>query len=276
MKTYPNAKINLGLDILRKRPDGYHDIATVMIGLDWCDDIEIRENEEGRDRLMVEGMGMDCGEGDNLVMRAVRAMRKQCAFPGVDITMEKKIPYGAGLGGGSADAAFTVKALNEFFELGLNEREMEEMVGRLGADCPFFIADKPALCTGTGTQMRHVVVEQLKGVVALVVKPGVTVPTREAYAGTRPAEPRVPLVERLQAPIEQWQRTIVNAFEPSVFGAHPCLAGIKQRLIDKGAVYASMSGSGSALYGLFRGATDIGDVEKEFPDCQSKICRLML
>lgn len=270
MITFPNAKINLGLDIVARRPDGYHDIVTVMVPVPWRDVLEVVAAPEGHDSealLTVSGRGVDCPPEKNLVMRAWRLMAESAGIPGASLYLRKEIPDGAGLGGGSADAAFTLRALSEYFGLGLTDDTLAAMASRLGADCPFFIFNRPMLCTGTGTDMAPIELD-LSGLSVAVVKPPVSVPTAQAYSRVTPALPAVPLEEIIALPAEQWREAgLKNDFEPSVFSLHPELAEIKERLYGLGAVYASMSGSGSALYGIFRGDILTAPVADAFPGC---------
>lgn len=252
MKIQACCKINLGLDVLRRRADGYHDLETVMYpvrGL--CDELEI-EPVAGREALFaVRGLTIDCPPEDNLCLKAWRRMRDCYGIGGVRITLDKRVPFGAGLGGGSSDATAVVRAIDRLFGLHLHEEELIGHAAALGSDTAFFVRSAPQLCTGRGEVMRPCAVD-LAGYTLVLVKPDAGVSTREAYAGVRPAVPAVPLIERLAQPVERWQGSVKNDFEPSVFAAHPVIGRIKERLLAEGAVYASMSGSGSAVYGLFR------------------------
>lgn len=252
MILFPNAKINLGLDILRKRPDGYHDIETVMIPVGWRDILEIVPAKGDETTMTVTGREVNCPPEKNLVMKAYRALSEKVELPPVDIYLRKIIPDGAGMGGGSADAAFTLRGLNELFALGLTDAALAEIAATLGADCPFFIYNRPMLCTGTGTKMEEIDVD-LSGLTVAIVKPPVSVPTAEAYRHTVPQYPATPLRESIKLPVGLWNGRVKNDFEPSVFPAYPAVGEIKSQLMEAGAVYASMSGSGSAVYGLFEG-----------------------
>lgn len=254
MILFPHAKINLGLDILRKRPDGYHDIATVMVPTGWEDVLELTPSADSDTTLMVTGRTVDCPPEKNLVVKAFRAMNAACGgLPPTRIGLHKVIPDGAGLGGGSADAAFTLRGLNQLYNIGMPNAELVKIASMIGADCPFFIMDSPMLCTGTGTTMTGIELPGLKGLTLAIVKPNVSVGTAEAYSRVTPREPEVPLAERLSAPIECWQGSVVNDFEQSVFPIHPEIADLKERMLGLGAVYSAMSGSGSAVFGLFDG-----------------------
>lgn len=252
MILFPNAKINIGLDIVGKRPDGYHDIETVMYPVPWCDILEIVPAGGERTTLTVTGRGVDCPPEKNLVMKAYNALAGQVSLPPVDIYLRKIIPDGAGLGGGSADAAFTLRGLNELFALGFSDDALAEMAAGLGADCPFFIYNRPMLCTGIGTDFAPAAVD-LKGYTIVIVKPAVSVPTALAYSRVTPAVPEMRITGLIADAPSKWQGRIKNDFEASVFPLYPVVADVKDRLVAMGALYASMSGSGSAVYGIFEG-----------------------
>lgn len=271
MILFPHAKINVGLDIIRRRPDGYHDIVTAMIPTDWEDVLELTPSTSGETTLTVTGRAVDCPAEKNLVMKAFRAMEALTGgLPPTDIRLHKIIPDGAGLGGGSADTAFTIRGLNELYNLGLPDEELLRVAAMIGADCPFFIADRPMLCSGIGTDMVPIDLPQLQGLKLAIVKPPESVSTAQAYAGVSPYEPKIALGKRLELPVGQWQGVVGNAFEASVFEKCPRVAAVKEHILELGAIYSSMSGSGSAVFGLFRDY----DTDKlsellvaEFPDC---------
>ena len=253
MITFPNAKINLGLRITERRPDGYHNLETIFYPIHLEDALEVvplKDNKQEYD-LKITGTPIDGTPEDNLVVRAYRLLKQDFDLPPIHIYMYKHIPLGAGLGGGSSDAAFMIKLLNEKFALGMTTGQMEAYASRLGADCAFFIQDRPVLATGIGNEFTPIDLS-LKGMYIVLVKPSVSVSTREAYAGVTPQRPEVPLTTLIRRPIEEWRDCIANDFEPSVFRAYPEIAAIKDKLYDMGAVYASMSGSGSTVYGIFR------------------------
>ena len=252
MVVFPNAKINIGLNIVSRRSDGYHNIESIMIPIPWRDILEIVPASGENSTLTINGREVNCPVEKNLVMKAYRAMEKEYQLPPVNIYLHKIIPDGAGLGGGSADAAFTLIALNEVFELNASKEDLAKIASTIGADCPFFIYNTPKLATGIGTDFSDINLD-LKGYKILVIKPQVSVPTAQAYAGVTPCEPSTPLKELIMHPIEEWQNSIANDFEKSIFPIHPIINNIKQTLIEMGADYASMSGSGSAVYGIFKG-----------------------
>jgi len=254
MILYPNAKINIGLNVVEKRPDGYHNLETVFYPIPLQDALEITPiqslpTEKGY-QLKVMGTVLDGTPDDNLIVRAYRILRDEYRLPPVSLHLYKHIPTGAGLGGGSADAAFTIRAINDQFRLGLTTEKMEEYAASLGADCAFFIKNEPVYATGIGN-VFHPLSLSLKGKVIVLVKPDVFVSTKDAYAHVKPVQPEVSLPELLAKPIETWKDTVVNDFEKSVFIKYPEIACIKDKLYDLGAIYASMSGSGSSVYGIF-------------------------
>ncbi len=251
MVTFPNAKINIGLNIVSRRSDGYHDIESIMVPVPWCDILEIVPSQGDVTTLTISGREVNCPMEKNLVMKAFRAMQSKYDLPEVDIHLHKIIPDGAGLGGGSADAAYSIVTLNDVFELGVTKQEMAEIASTIGADCPFFIYNKSMLATGIGTDFTEIKLD-LSGYKILIVKPQVSVPTAQAYAGVTPQQPDVAIKDLIKIPIEQWQGVIKNDFEKSIFPLHPIVADIKQQIIDIGAIYASMSGSGSSVYGIFK------------------------
>ena len=253
MITFPNAKINLGLRITERRPDGYHNLETIFYPIHLEDALEVvplKDNKQEYD-LKITGTPIDGTPEDNLVVRAYRLLKQDFDLPPIHIYMYKHIPLGAGLGGGSSDAAFMIKLLTEKFALGRTTGQMEAYASRLGADCAFYIQDRPVLATGIGNEFTPIDLS-LNGMYIVLVKPSVSVSTREAYAGVTPQRPDVPLTTLIRRPIEEWRDCIANDFEPSVFRAYPEIAAIKDKLYDMGAVYASMSGSGSTVYGICR------------------------
>jgi len=250
MICFPNAKINLGLHILSKRTDGYHNLETVFYPIDKCDALEIVPAEKGKTTLSQTGIQVDGKPEDNLVMKAYNLLKKDFDLPEITIYLRKQIPAGAGLGGGSSDAAFMIKMLNDFAGLKLSTKQMEEYAGLIGADCPFFIQNKPVFAEGTGTVFSPVTIS-LSDYHIVVVKPPVSVSTKEAYAQMKPQQPAIPLKEVIRLPVNEWKNYLVNDFESGVFAQYPEIKEIKQRMYAEGALYASMSGSGSAVFGIF-------------------------
>ena len=267
MITFPNAKINLGLNIIEKRPDGYHNLETIFYPINLQDALEVtrRENNDKEYTLHISGAPLEGDPEDNLVVKAYKLLKKD--YPGllpVDIHMYKHIPAGAGLGGGSSDAACMIKLLNDKFSLGLSTERMEEYAVKLGADCAFFIRNKPVFATGIGNLFEPVELS-LKGYHIILIKPDIFVSTRDAFAEIKPVRPAVSLKEIVKQPMETWKNSMKNDFEDSVFKKFPEIAAIKDELYDLGAVYAAMSGSGSSVYGIFK--APIENVEDKFCGC---------
>lgn len=254
MISFPNAKINIGLNITGKRPDGYHNIETMFFPIEMNDVLEVIPSETSQDEkdasINIYGLDIDGNENDNLTVKAYRLLKNDFNLPAIDIYLQKNIPMGAGLGGGSADAAFMLTALNKMFELGLTDEKLQYYAAQLGADCPFFILNRPTLASGIGNIFSPINVD-LSQYRIEVIKPDIHVSTVEAYRGCKPRRWDTPLSELLKLPVTEWKDRIVNDFENSVFATHPQLAEIKESMYDKGAVYASMSGSGSSIYGIF-------------------------
>ncbi len=255
MVTFPNAKINIGLNILSKRPDGYHNINSCFYPIPFTDILEIVK----ADKFEFTSSGITIpGEG-NLCTEAFELLRKDYNIGNVKIHLHKNIPIGGGLGGGSADATFTLKMLNKMFELGLSESMLKDYAAQLGSDCPFFVENKPALAEETGTKLK-VFDLNLEGFFLVLIAPGIHVSTAEAYSGVTPGIARTHLHGELKTPIENWKHTISNDFETSVFPKYPKIGQVKKRLYSIGALYASMTGSGSAVYGLFSEKPDINSL----------------
>ena len=276
--TTPNVKINLGLNVLRRREDGYHDLDTVFLpyheihdtleiisGDDWSRTsaamFEIYSPDEVAQGIAPDGSlmitiarrgGVDWDPLDDLTANAYGILKEDFKLPPVKIFLEKTSPVGAGLGGGSADAAFALRMLNEMFSLGLDDERLAEYASRLGSDCAFFIYNRPMSGRGRGEVLCPVDVPLDGYEIKVVVPEGIAVSTREAYSGVTPRVPELPLEEALKRPVGQWKDLVVNDFETSVFAKHPELAAIKPSLYDSGAVFASLSGSGAALFGIYR------------------------
>ena len=252
MIVFPNAKINLGLFVTEKRSDGYHNLETAFIPLPGlCDVLEVLPHRGKEDHFSSSGLVVDGSFSDNLVSKAVQVLRSHTPLPPLNIHLHKKIPFGAGLGGGSADAAFMLKALNRQFGLQLSRTQLEGLAVRLGADCPVFVANRPVLARGIGDQFEPLDLD-LAGWHLHLVVPGIHVPTALAYSRIVPQKPKTPLKELLAKAPAHWRKLVNNDFEPSVFKAHPEIAAIKEKMYHGGAVYAAMSGSGSAVYGFFK------------------------
>lgn len=251
MITFTNCKINLGLDILAKRPDGYHDISTCMLPIPWHDIVEVIPSDRSESTLTVLGNKVDCPAEKNLVMKAYRLLEKEFALEPVDIVLQKIVPDGAGLGGGSSDATHTLILLNELMNLSLTREQIAERAAKLGADCAFFAYNGTMLAEGIGEKLTPISLD-LTGHTILIAKPGgVNISTREAYEGVTPRKPDEPISHILHRPISEWQGLLKNDFEESVMAKAPQIAGLKRLFMDAGALYASMSGSGASVYGIF-------------------------
>ncbi len=254
MILHPPAKVNLGLLIKGKRADGYHLLETLLLPVPSLHDTLqlFPHGSDGECRLLLEGQPLDGEPEENLVVKAYRALSRQVShLPGVEIRLEKKIPAGAGLGGGSSDAAWTLRGLKELFELPIDAEELHRIAATLGADVPFFLYDGPMLATGTGTDLSPF---QLKMPWRLeVLHPPIHSSTVAAYRALdhRAFDPKRSLQDLLRLPISQWRERLPNDLEVPVFGLYPDIADYKQQLYDRGALYAAMSGSGSACFGLF-------------------------
>lgn len=261
MIVFPNCKINLGLHILRKRNDGYHDLETIFYPLPLYDTLEIIRSPEDSPALSfsTSGSTTEGNNGNNLCVKAYDLIKKNHpTLPAARIHLHKAIPTGAGLGGGSADAAFTLKLLNEKSGLQLTTDQLIDYALQLGSDCPFFIINKPVLAEGRGEIMEPISLD-LSAYQFIVVNPGIHINTTEAFSGIIPALPTKSLKEIIQQPIDSWQNELVNDFEKSVFLHYPEIEIIKNKLYENGALYASMSGSGSTVYGIFKKDTTIAD-----------------
>lgn len=271
MIVFPNAKINLGLNIVGKRPDGYHDLDMVMVPVDWRDVLEVVPSQSGNTTLTVTGRTIDCPMEKNLVYKAWSLLNEAVDgnLQAVDIYLHKNIPDGAGLGGGSSDAAFMLKALNELFALDFSDEKLAEFASRLGADCPFFIYNRPMHCTGIGTVMREINIDFSSACHVVIAKLiGVGVSTAEAYSNVTPSVQRRSTAEIVKdVTLAQWQGLLINDFEKNIFILKPEIGRIKQQFLQDGAVYSSMSGSGSAVYGLFKDELSARRAAAHFSGC---------
>ena len=262
MITFPNIKINLGLSITEERPDGYHNLETVFYPVALEDALEIRTNPEAQQKFTLHQHGMEIAGNpeNNLVVKASLLLDKEFHLPPVEIHLYKHIPSGAGLGGGSSDAAFMLKLLNEHYNLQLSDNQLEDYAATLGADCAFFIKNTPTYAEGIGNIFSPIELS-LKGYRIMIVKPDVFVSTREAFANIRPHRPEYPVREVIRRPVAEWKDTLINDFEASVFPQYPVIGEIKEELYHQGAIYASMSGSGSSVFGLFAAGTTLPEID---------------
>jgi 4-diphosphocytidyl-2-C-methyl-D-erythritol kinase len=248
MKAFPTPKVNLGLNVKSRRADGYHELETLFVPCDaYADVLEIEEAPA----LQVEIPGADWREEDDLTVKSWRLLADEFGIPPVRIYLEKHIPVGAGLGGGSSDAASALKLLNELFALGLSQEALAQRAARLGSDCAFFVYNTPMLGTGRGEILTPFALDLSQYLLLVEMPEGERVSTREAYAGIVPEPWELPLCEALSRPVEQWRDCVFNDFEASVFAAHPRIAALKDEMYARGAVYAAMSGSGAAVFGIF-------------------------
>ena len=262
MITFPNAKINLGLNIVEKRPDGYHNLETIFYPIPLQDALEITPWEGGERKYKLAQSGIQIAGDDehNLVVKAYKLLDSLYNLPPIEINLLKHIPSGAGLGGGSADAAFMLCMLNQHFQLNIPNEQLEVYAAQLGADCAFFVENKPTFAEGIGNIFSPIELS-LKGYKLLLVKPDIFVSTRDAFAQIKPKRPTISLKEVAKMPIEAWKTYMVNDFEESVFPQFPAIADIKAKLYDMGAIYASMSGSGSSVFALFKGDDTLPKVD---------------
>lgn len=263
---FPNAKINIGLFVTEKRPDGFHNLETVFYPVGLSDILEVRRadgQQEGVCHFENSGIVVDCPPEKNLVLKAYKLLSADYSLPSVNVHLHKIIPFGAGFGGGSSDAAFMLKALNECCELGCTNARLAQYASQLGSDCAFFIENSPAFASGKGDILEDLPLS-LEGFRIILVKPQGGVSTAEAYAGIRPQKPGFDLRRIVQLPVEEWKKFIRNDFESTVFARYPEIASLKEQLYARGAVYVSMTGSGSAVFGLFR---KDAEVNVNFPGC---------
>ncbi|MCY1718828.1 4-(cytidine 5'-diphospho)-2-C-methyl-D-erythritol kinase [Prolixibacteraceae bacterium Z1-6] len=249
MISFPNAKINIGLNVVAKREDGYHNLETVFYPVKLADALEMVESE--KTEFSSSGIEIDGKAENNLVFKAYHLLRNDFDLPPVKLHLHKVVPFGAGLGGGSSDAAFTLKMLNEYFKLGISAEKLESYAAQIGADCPFFIQNKPTFASGIGDQFEPVHLD-LSAFEIVIVKPNFSVSTPDAYRNIVLAPAAFNLKEIENLPIEEWRDVVKNDFEKSVFPQYPEIEKLKNQLYELGAVYASMSGSGSAVFGIFR------------------------
>ncbi|MDR0744073.1 MAG: 4-(cytidine 5'-diphospho)-2-C-methyl-D-erythritol kinase [Tannerella sp.] len=259
MLCFPNAKINLGLHVTGKRSDGFHNIETIFYPVPLKDALEAVITQEAS--FKQTGLKLNTPAEDNLVMKAYNLISQKQAVPPLEIYLKKAIPSEAGLGGGSSDAAFTLKLINDLCNLQIPDNRLEKIAASIGADCPFFIRNTPVIATGTGNVFKPLGLS-LRDYILYIVKPPVTVSTKEAYAMVTPQKPVFSLEELPAIPVPEWKNVLVNDFEQSVFNKYPVIGEIKDKLYALGADYASMSGSGSAIFGLFPKA-----ISSSFPKC---------
>ncbi|OFX90108.1 MAG: 4-(cytidine 5'-diphospho)-2-C-methyl-D-erythritol kinase [Bacteroidetes bacterium GWF2_33_16] len=251
MIVFPNAKINIGLNIVAKRDDGYHDIETIFFPIGFRDILEI--NTSDRDFSFVNsGIIIEQGNAaNNICYKAYNIVKEEHLIIPVNIHLHKIIPSGAGLGGGSSDGSFTLKVINSLQHLHIDDFTLINYAGKLGSDCPFFMLNKPVFATGTGNIFESISIN-LNNYYLVIINPGIHINTAKAYSQTKPVKPKHSLKELIENPIEKWRGLIYNDFEPVIFKDYPQIENVKHQLYNEGAVYASMSGSGSSVFGLFK------------------------
>ena len=277
MITFPIAKINLGLNVVEKRPDGYHNLQTVFYPVPIKDALEVQRMDEGFPSevdcdLKVTNLAIEGDEQRNLVVRAYKLLKEDFpTLPRIHTHLWKGIPTQAGMGGGSSDCAYMITLLNKLFNLELSDEQMIGYAARLGADCAFFIKSTSCYAEGIGERMQPIALD-LKGWYIGVVRPDIPVPTKEAFSRIRPHYPEKCCKDVVTKPVETWREALTNDFEESVFALHPEIGTVKEKLYKTGATYAAMSGSGSALFGLFKEKPDhLGEL---FPDMFTFVCEL--
>ena len=249
MITFPNAKINIGLHVVSKRPDGYHNLETIFYPVQLSDALEMVEAKETK--LSFSGIKIDGQPEKNLVYKAWELLRTDFDIPPVHFHLHKAVPFGAGLGGGSSDAAFALKMMNDYFSLNLANKQLANYASQIGADCTFFIYNKPVFAEGIGNQFSTVNID-LSDYKIVIIKPEFGVSTPDAYRNIKPAEAKFDLKQLENIPVEEWKNVVKNDFEKSVFPGYPKIEILKKKLYEMGALFASMSGSGSAVFGIFR------------------------
>lgn len=250
MIIFPNSKVNIGLNITEKRPDGFHNIESIFYPIQLCDSLEIIESER-ETKFTSSGISIPGNGNDNLCIKAYNLIKQDYEIPEVKIHLHKQIPIGAGLGGGSADASCTLKLINDIFELNISNENLKNYARKLGSDCAFFIDNNPAFAYNKGDEFEKTSID-LSGYFFLLINPGIHVSTADAYSGVTTKMPENNLNKLIDKPIESWKNLIKNDFEDSVFKIHPKINEIKNDLYNSGATYASMSGSGSSLFGIFK------------------------
>lgn len=266
MIVYPNAKINIGLYVTGKRPDGFHNLESVFYPVALSDVLEVNRADRAKGVCLFENTGIpvDCPDERNLVVKAYKLLALAYDLPAIEVHLHKVIPYGAGLGGGSADAAFMLKLLNEYFHLNIPERGLLNYAMRLGSDCAFFLKNQPSFVSGRGELLEKVNLS-LEDYTMVIVKPDTKVSTAEAYRGIVPAAATFDLRHIGDLDVNRWKERIANDFEKTIFPEHPEIRKTKEQLYRLGALYASMTGSGSGVFGIFpKGANVTGALEGEF------------
>jgi len=262
--------LNLGLSVHEKRPDGFHNIETIIYPIPMYDVLEIVRTKEDVNSLDITGIKVDGNQENNLVFKACQLLQKDHNLEPVSIHLHKAIPMGAGLGGGSSDAAYTIKLLNDIFDLKLTNSQMENYAAQIGSDCPFFIQNIPIIAAGRGIEFEKIGLD-LSRYHFVIVKPEIHISTPDAYSWITPQKRSITLKEIIQLPIKEWKKELVNDFEKEVFARYPKIEIIKEELYNLGAVYASMTGSGAAVYGIFENPINPNDKFRDYFVWSAKI-----
>ena len=269
MIDFPNCKINLGLNVTQKRPDGFHNIETVFYPVKWCDVLEIIEGGTMPFELKITGLKVGGNLEENIIFKAYKLLTAETKIPNLKVNLHKVLPMGAGLGGGSSDAAFFLKLANKQLKLNLSTEKLTEMTRKLGSDCTFFIENTPVFAFGKGDEFEAININLNKCYI-LVVYPGIHSNTKEAYDGVVPKFPEKSIKQILNQPIETWKNELLNDFEKSIFKKYPEIEKLKNTLYHNGALYASLSGSGSAVFGIFKTKPEISFPENYYSFLQEK------
>jgi 4-diphosphocytidyl-2-C-methyl-D-erythritol kinase len=271
MICFPNAKINLGLNITEKRSDGFHNLETIFYPVGWNDALEVIENKSSDPEfnLHLSGLSISGNTSDNLLYKAYQLIKQTKTLPPIDVYLHKTLPMGAGLGGGSADASFFINLLNDQFNLNILETDRTNIAKQLGSDCAFFIKNTPVFATQKGEVFTDIQLD-LSHLYIAIIYPNVHSNTPEAFSLVKPKTPSKSILEIIKQPISTWKTDLVNDFETSIFNKYPTVEKTKNDLYELGAIYASMSGSGSAVYGLFENEPGIKHL-KEFPHWVGKM-----
>ncbi len=259
MIAFPNAKINLGLNIISKRTDGYHNLSSCFYPIPLVDILEVMPSKV----FSFNSTGINIPGGENLCTKAYHLIKQDYNIEPVSIHLHKIIPIGAGLGGGSADASYTLKCINDLYALNLSNPQLEAYAAQLGSDCPFFIENKPVIASGTGTDFKPSSID-LSSKYLVILNPGIHVSTAAAYSGVKPQQPALHIEEITERPLNEWQGILKNDFEDSVLIKYPEIGKAKDALISSGALYASMTGSGSSVFGIFEKETKISASLKNY------------
>jgi 4-diphosphocytidyl-2-C-methyl-D-erythritol kinase len=272
MIVFPNAKINIGLNITGKRSDGYHNIETVFYPVMLSDALEFVVSDQSAEIDVLKVTGIDTGSEpeDNLVLKAVKRLHEKYSFPFLKIHLHKAIPAGAGLGGGSSDAAFIIRSVIRYFGLSIDNDNMKALAIQIGSDCPFFIDDVPSLATGRG-EILTPVSQVLSDYYLVIANPGVGISTREAYRNCLPEAPSAKLEQLIVHPVIEWKSLITNDFEDYAFKKHPVIGDIKEGLYGCNALFSLMSGSGSSVYGIFQMKPELPEKLRDFVIWEGKI-----